>query len=108
MDKVDEGCRTISWPKWHDHVCPFDCINPLECQFLLACFFHSELMIAHRRVKHPPPFATAKLVECRRITSWDGVCYDGSNAVEWDVIDTKAPNKVLDVTDMLLVGLGGK
>ena len=103
MDKVDEGCRTISWPKWHDGVCPFDHINPLECQFLLACFFHSELMIAH-----PPPFATAELVEYCRITLWDGVCYVVSDAIEWDVIDSKAPNEVFDVTDVLLVGLGSK
>jgi len=95
-------------PKWHDGVCPFDRVNPLECQFLLACFFHSKLMIAHRCIEHPPPFATAKLIEYHRITSWDEVCYDASNAVEWDVIDKKAPNKVFDVTGVLLVGLGGE
>ena len=50
----------------------------------------------------------AKLVEYHRITSWDGVCDDASSTVEWDIIDTKAPNKVVNVTDVLLVGLGGE
>ena len=65
-------------------------------------------MIAHWCIKHSPPFATAKLVEYRRITLWDGVCNDASYAVEWDVVDTEASNKVCDVTDVLLVGLGGE
>jgi hypothetical protein len=108
VDKVDEGCRTISWPEWYDSVCPFDRVNPLECQLLLARTVHRELMIAHWRVEHPPPFTTAKFVEYRRITSGDGICDDASYAVEWDVVDTEAPNKVFDVADVLLVELGCK
>ena len=108
MDKVDEGCRIISWTKWHDGVCLFDRVNPLECQYLLARTVHCELMIAHWRVKYPPPFAMAKLIEYCRITSGDGVCDDASYAVEWDVVDTEAPNEVFDVADVLLVGLGCK
>ena len=33
VDKVDKGCRAISWPEWHDGVSPLDRVNPLECQF---------------------------------------------------------------------------
>ena len=65
-------------------------------------------MISHRRVEHPPPFAAAKLIEYRQIATWDGVRYDASNAVEGDLVDTEAPNEVLNMTDMLLVGLGGE
>ncbi len=83
--------------------------TPLECQLLLASTGHRKLMIAHWRVEHPPPFfTTAKLVEYHRITSGDGVCDDASYAIEWDVVDTEAPNKVFDVADVLLVGLGCK
>ncbi len=108
MDEVDEGCRAISWTEWHEGVSPFDCYNPLECQLLLACKGNSELMIAHWRVEHPPPFATAELVEYRRITSGDGVCNDASPAVEWDVVYAEALNEVFNVADVLLVGLGCK
>ncbi len=96
VDKVDEG------------VCPFNSVNPLERQLLLARTVHGKLMITHRRVEHPPPFATAELVEYRRITTWDGVCDDSSYAAEWDAADTEVPNKVVDVQDVLLVGLGCK
>ena len=65
-------------------------------------------MIAHWCIEHPPPFATAKLVEYRRITSGDGVCNDVSYAIEWDVVDTEVPNEVFNVADVLLVGLGCK
>ncbi len=48
----------------------------------------------------------AELAEYPRITTWDGVCDDASYAVEWDVVDTEAPNIVANVPDVLLVGLG--
>ena len=34
--------------------------------------------------------------------------YDASNTVEWDVIDTEAPDEVFDMTDVILVGLGSE
>jgi hypothetical protein len=78
----------------------------LECQFLLACTVHSELMIAHRRVEHPPPKCAAKLIEYRGVATWDWVCNDASDTVERDVINTEASDKVLDVANVLLMGLG--
>ena len=63
-------------------------------------------MVAHWRVEHPPPLATAKLVEYRGITIWDWVCDDASGAVEWDVVHTEASDKIVDVADVLLMGLG--
>ena len=65
-------------------------------------------MVAHRRVNPPPPKCAAKLVEYRRVATWDPVCDDASDTVEQDVINTEVPDKVLDVANVLLVGLGRK
>jgi hypothetical protein len=36
------------------------------------------------------------------------ICDDGCDLIEWDIIDTEVPNEVVDVADMLLMGLRGK
>ena len=106
MDEVDEGCRAISWLEWHDGGGPFDRVNPLECQLLLACKGNRKLMIAHWRIKHPPPNCVAKLIKYRGVATRDQVCYDTSDTVERDVINSGATDKVLNVANMLLMGLG--
>ncbi len=39
---------------------------------------------------------------------WDWVCNNASDAIEWDVINAEAPDKVFDIADMLLMGFGGE
>ena len=36
MNEVDEGCRPISRPKWHNHIGPLDGIDSLKCKLFLA------------------------------------------------------------------------
>ena len=55
VDEIDKRCCSIGRAKRHDGVCPFDGVNPLECQLFLTCKRDGKLMIAHRRIEHPPP-----------------------------------------------------
>ncbi len=71
VDEIDEGRWPIGWSKRHNCVSPFDGVDPLKRQLLLTCKVHSELMVAHRRVEHPPPKCAAKLVEYRGVATWD-------------------------------------
>ena len=55
VDEIDERGWSIGRAKGHDSVCPFDGVDPLECQLFLTFRRDGKLMIAHRRVEHPPP-----------------------------------------------------
>ncbi len=108
MDEINEGRGPICWSKRHNCVGPLDRVNPLKSKFFLTQLCHSQLMVPHRRIKHPHPCPGAKLVEDCGITSRDGVCNLKSYAIEWDVVHTETPDEVLDVVDMFLMGFCGK
>ena len=55
VDEIDKRGWSVGRAKRHDGVCPFDGVDPLECQLFLTCKRDGKLMIAHRRVEHPPP-----------------------------------------------------
>ncbi len=46
INHADECSRSIGWAKGHDCVSPFNGVRSLECKFLLAGAFDSELMVA--------------------------------------------------------------
>ncbi len=43
-----------------------------------------------------------------RITTGDRVSDNSRHHIEWDIIDTKTPHKVVNVADVFLVGLRGE
>jgi hypothetical protein len=42
------------------------------------------------------------------VTAGDGVCYLFGDHVQWDVIDTKLPDKIFNVASLLLMGFRRK
>jgi hypothetical protein len=107
MDHHDEGSGAIGWAKGHDGICPLDCIGPLESKFLLRFGRDGQLMIAHDGIVEPHP-KTLKCIFNSIVAVGDWVGNKAGYLIQRDKVDAKAPDKVLDVSDVFLMGLGGK
>ncbi len=59
-------------------------------------------------IPHPHPMAIPKGEVDRGVTARDGVGNRACNLIQWNVIGAKAPDKVINVTYMLLMWLGSK
>ncbi len=65
-------------------------------------------MIPGGGIKQPQPLTRSELFGDSGVTSWYRVCDDTCHGVEGYVINTESPNKILDVTNMLLMGFWRK
>ncbi len=108
VDEINRSCRPICWPKRHNIVGPLYGVDPLKRELFLTRKRNGKLMISHRRVKHPDEFPHTKLDKHCSITSRDRVSDDLSNTVKGNVINTEAPDKIINVLDVLLVGFWPK
>ena len=97
----------IGRAEWHDIISPFYGIRALKRQLKLTLDGNPKLMISlgcipepHKTVRPASKFA----MNCR-ITMGDRVSDDPHYHIEWDIIDTETPHKILDIADVLLVGL---
>ncbi len=108
VDVNNESSRPVCWPKRHDIVGPLYGMNPLKGELFLTCKSNGKLIISHRRVKHLDEFPHTKLDKHHSITLWDRVSDDTSSTVKGNVINTEAPDKIIDVLDVLLVGFWRK
>ena len=61
-------------------------------------------MISHRRVKHPDESPHTELDEDRSIAPRNRISNCPRDAVERNVIHTEAPDEIINVFDVLLVG----
>ena len=104
MDEIDKRGWAVGRAEGHDCVCPLDGVDPLECQLFLTFGRDGKLMIAHRSVKHPPPLRASEFVEHRGIATRNWVSDCPSDAIEWDVVDAEALDKVFDIANVLLMG----
>ena len=108
VDKCDEGRGAIYRPKRRDSIRPLDCIGALKSEFRLTGGRNSELVIPHGRVEYPEPSAATARSHDRCVTMGNWVSDDTCDLVEGDVVDAKAPNKVVYIVDMLLMRLWGQ
>ncbi len=103
MNEVDKDCGPISWLKRHDHVGPFDGIDPLEGKLLLTGKSNSKFVVTHQCVKHPVPSPMAKLLVYSWVTPRNWVRNEMSDWVKGNIFDTELPDKVINAVDMLLI-----
>ncbi len=108
MDEIHNYCWPVGWTKWHYCVSSLYSINPLKGKLLLTLLCNSELMIPHRRVKHPNESPHAEFDKDCSIASGDGVSNNTLDALQGNIVDTETPNEVLNILDMLLMGFRHK
>ncbi len=63
-------------------------------------------MVSHGCVVHPQELTRTESHANGYIASRNGEGDQPSDLVEWDIVDAKSPNKVIDVGNMLLMRLG--
>ena len=108
MDECDERCRPVDRAEWHHIVCPFSCVRSSECEFLLRLAFHPDLVVTLGGIPHPhPPAVTERQVDSG-IAPGDGVGYGSRYLIQRDIINAESPHKVVDILDVLLMGLRSK
>jgi hypothetical protein len=107
MDHHDEGRRAIGWAKGHDEIHPLNRIGPLESKFLLRFGRDGQLMIAHDGIVEPHP-KTFKCIFNSIVAAGDWVGNKAGYLIQRDIVDTKVLDKVLDVSDVFLMGLGSR
>jgi hypothetical protein len=108
INEVDERHGAISGTKGHDGVSPFDCIRPLKRQFFLTLKLDGKLVISGGSIKELKPAPVAKFDKYSRIALGNGVRNDSCDQVQQHVVHAEPPHEIVDVTDVFLVGLGGK
>ena len=72
-------------------------------QFCLRRFSHTDLVEARDSIHKPFVLRATKGVSNSFVTARDGHRNDLGDQVERDVIDTEAPDKVIDVSDIFLM-----
>jgi hypothetical protein len=105
---VNEGNEcggAVNGPKRHNVVIPFGRIRTSKGEFLLKLLLHPNLVIALQGVPHPHPAAVAECEMQGQIAMWDGVSNGACDLIQWEVVYTKAPYKIVYVTNVLLMGL---
>ena len=105
MNEVDECSGAICWSKRHNRVGPLDGVRTLESKFLLAGECNSQLVKPHRGIKHPHPFPHAKFLGYGGVAPRDWIRDDPCDGVEWGVVDAEPPDELVNMADMLLMGL---
>ncbi len=108
MDKCNEHGRAVKGPKRHHIIRLFFCIWTGECKFGLGIFLYPNLIISLRGIPHPHPTAVTKGEVDHGVTVRDGVGDLVHDLIKWNVIDSKMPDKVINVAYMLLMWLGSK
>jgi hypothetical protein len=98
VDETNKSSWPVGWYKWHYVVGPFNCIDPLKGKFFLACKCNGKLMISHGHINHPDELPHHELNKDCRIIPW----------LEGYVVNTEAPDKIIKILDVLLVGFGRK
>ena len=113
VKKEHEGSAAgwgIDGSKGHDIEGVQDAVGSDKAEFVAVGVANSNLVEAGFGVDADPvqgASAGGKIVG-GFITTWDGKVADEGNGVEAVTRDAKAPDKVIDVVDMLLVRFGGK
>jgi len=101
----------IEWTEGHDNITVLLKIGSVKCSLLLMRAVDSDLMITGFGVETNEKEAAAfPIVEDVKsiVAARDGVQEGVGDAIQWAEIDTPSPNEVVDVVNVLLVGLGWK
>ena len=105
IDEVDECSWAIRWAERHNCICPLDSVGALEGKFLLAVRSDGQLVVPRRGIKHPHPFPHSKFLGYCGVAPRDWIRDDPCDGVEWGVVDAKPPDELVDMADVLLMGL---
>ena len=103
MNEDNEDKGTINWAERHDVVAILRSVGPGKRQLRLGFFGNTDLVITLWGVEQPHPCAIAECQMNSRITARNGVRNDARDLIERNEINTEAPNKVIDVGDVLLM-----
>ena len=101
----------IEWTEGHDNITVLLEVGPVKGSLFLVRAINCDLMITGFGVetdeKEAAAFPIVEDVESI-VAARDGVQEGVGDAVQWAVIDTPAPDEVVDVVDVLLVRFGCK
>ena len=108
MYENNEYDGAIDGTKWNNRICVLGAVWAGKCKLLSGWFSNMDLVLAWNGVHEPFPSGTYTWDTNSCITTWDRHSNHFGNGVKSDAINTKFPNKVLNVSDILLMRLGGQ
>ena len=94
-------------PKGHDSPGQLSRVGASEGELLLGRFRDANLVVSRRGV-HEPAKGAAKVNAHSLVAARDWVGNDSGNGIQSNVTDAESPDEVINVSNVLLVGFGGK
>ena len=107
MDKDNKRSWSIGRAEGHYQIGIFGTVGACKGKFSLRIHRDSDLIVARDCVGKPTKFRVAESVPNGGVATWDWHSDEFSDRVEGNIVHAKAPDKVVYVSDILLMGLRG-